>query len=138
MSKKTTPKTRCGGKYTEAQFITFVKNQLRAASWKWSPTSETLKKARVSKGVYRCDGCENNVPVTVIINGKRVKNVSVDHILPVVDPILGWTSWDDFINRLFSEEDNLQVLCSDCHSKKSLSEQSIAVERRRKEKENNE
>lgn len=120
---------------TEAQFITFVKNQLRGASWKWAPISEVMNEARVSKGVYYCKGCESNVPVTVVVNGKRIKNVFVDHIIPVIDPIVGFTSWDDFINKLYSEKDNLQVLCGDCHDKKTMEERTTATERRRKDKE---
>jgi 5-methylcytosine-specific restriction endonuclease McrA len=49
---------------------------------------------------------------------KRVKNIVVDHIKPVV-PVEGWVSWDDCIENMFSEEDNLQALCSHCHKIKS-------------------
>ena len=130
-------KARCSGRMTEAQFITFVKNQLRGASWKWFPISETLKKARVSKGWYRCAGCDHIVPTTKLVDGKRVKWVSVDHVDPIIDPEVGFKSWDDFINNLFCEEENLQLLCRECHDGKSSLEKNIAVERRRKEKEDN-
>lgn len=119
---------------TEAQFTTFVKNQLRGASWKWFPISETFKKARVTKGVYRCNGCGCNVPVTIVVNRKRIKNVIVDHIDPVISPDKGFTTWDDFINRLFCEENNLQVLCGQCADEKGLKERTVAKERRDKEK----
>lgn len=115
---------------TEAQFITFVKNQLRGASWKWAPISEVFKKARVTKGVYLCNSCKCNVPITIVVNGKRIKNVFVDHIRPVVDPLLGFISWDVFINNLYCEVDNLQVLCGDCHDKKTVEEKILAKERR--------
>lgn len=130
----TSDKTRCGGRLTEAQFTTFVKNQLRGASWKWLPISNVPKKARVKKGWYLCNGCGQFVPTTILVDGKRVKNVSVDHIKPIVDPELGFTTWDDFINGLFCEEDNLQLLCKACHDSKSNQEKSIAVEKRRRMK----
>lgn len=83
---------------------------------KWSPIQETMKEARVSRGLYRCAGCEEDVPVTLSKDGKRVKNVFVDHIDPVISVEEGFVSWDETINRLFCEKDNLRVLCHDCHS----------------------
>jgi len=75
------------------------------------------------------------VPVTTKEKGRKVKNTFVDHIKPVVDPAVGFTTWDDYIERMFCEADNLQVLCKACHDAKSEEEKAIAVERRRKEKE---
>ncbi len=49
--------------------------------------------------------------------------VQVDHKLPVV-PVTGWISWDETIQRLFCPEKDLQVLCKDCHHKKSAEENS--------------
>jgi hypothetical protein len=138
MRRKDIPRNRCSGTWTEAQFNTFVRNQLRGASWKWKPISEAMKKAKVGHGVYICQGCLHNVPVTIVVNGKRIKNVFVDHTNPIVDPVVGFVSWDEFINRLYCEEDNLQVLCGECHDKKSYEETQIAKERKKKEKEENE
>ena len=132
--KKNEKKTRCSGRMTEAQFTTFVKNQLRGASWKWFPLSNILKKARVSKGVYLCNGCKQNVPTTAVVNGKRIKNVFVDHVKPVINPEVGFTTWDDFINTLYCEEDNLQLLCGACHDRKTLEEKKISKERNKKDK----
>lgn len=66
--------------------------------------------------------------------GKRITNVFVDHISPVVDPAIGWTNWDDIVNHLFCEADNLQLLCAACHKGKTQEEIEVAKERRRKEK----
>lgn len=132
--------TRCGGKWTEAYFRNFVKNQLRSATRKWAPIQQCKKNARVGYGEYKCSCCENIVPPTVYDpdKGKRVVNVFVDHIHPVVDPNIGWTTWDDVVNHMFCEADNLQLLCAACHKVKSQEEIDIAKARRAKEKLQNE
>lgn len=52
--------------------------------------------------------------------------VAVDHREPVVNPHTGFTTYDEYIKRLFCAEDGLQVLCkTPCHSKKSALENAI-------------
>jgi 5-methylcytosine-specific restriction endonuclease McrA len=46
-------------------------------------------------------------------------DVQVDHINPVVDPKTGFTTWDNFIERMFCEMKNLQVMCKPCHKIKT-------------------
>lgn len=111
---------------TEAMFITFVKGHLRRASRWWKPISETLKKSRVGRGVYLCNVCQQHVPASIVIDGKRRKNIVVDHINPVVDPTTGFSGWDDFVNGLYCEESNLQAICYECHNKKSAEERDLA------------
>ena len=101
---------------------------------RWGPISECLKHARVNRGFYECAGCNQEVPASIKINGRRVKNVHVDHILPIVDPDVGFTSYDDLIERMFVESDNLQVLCTECHTIKTNDEKARAKARRAKEK----
>lgn len=136
MGRPSGPKTRCGGMWTEAKFNSFIRNQLRGATRKWQPIQQAKKDAQVSRGVYKCAGCGENVPVTVKNGRKRVQNIFVDHIDPIVDPDVGFVSFDVFIDRMFCEKDNLQVLCGECHDKKSLEERKRAAERRQKEKNN--
>lgn len=132
------PKTRCSGKWTEAQFRSFVKGNLRRVCSKWAPIQEVKKEARVARGQYLCNGCKEVVGNSRVNEaGKRVNNIHVDHIKPVVDPEVGFTTWDDVIEGMFSEKDNLQLLCGKCHDEKTAEERQIAVERRRKEKEGN-
>lgn len=128
-------KTRCGGRWTEARFASFIKSALRAASRRWAPIGDVDKKATTKRGFRICAGCGEEVPVTEVRDGKRQKNTFVDHIVPIVPPETGFTNWDDVINRMFCEEDNLQVLCYECHTKKSNEERAIAKERRQREKE---
>lgn len=133
MARPSGPKTRCGGRWTESKFSSFVRNALRSASRKWAPIQDAKKKAHTRRGFYLCASCGQEVPLTIKQGRKRVQNVFVDHIEPIVDPTKGFTSYDDFIERLFCEEDNLQVLCGPCHDEKTLKERGQAAERRKKE-----
>lgn len=128
--------TRCGGKWTEAEYRSFIKNQLRSATRKWAPIQQCKKRANVSRGVYRCECCHKEIPPTVYDESKRkrVNNIFVDHIHPIIDPSVGWVSWDSTIENMFCELDNLQLLCGECHKIKSQEEIEIAKARRAKEK----
>jgi hypothetical protein len=46
------------------------------------------------------------------------KEVEVDHMVGMGKGL----TWDEFINRLFCEATNLQVLCKPCHKEKSAKE----------------
>jgi 5-methylcytosine-specific restriction endonuclease McrA len=59
------------------------------------------------------------------------KDVQVDHVLPVVDPDIGFIDWNIFIERLFCDISNLMVLCKKDHHSKTNEEKAIAVERRK-------
>jgi 5-methylcytosine-specific restriction endonuclease McrA len=127
-------KTRCSGAWTEAKFRSFVKGNLRRATMKWAPIQQCLAAAREERGKYRCAGCGELVPATVKVGRLRKKNVHVDHIQPIVDPNVGWVSWDSTIDRMFCELDNLQVLCTSCHDIKTQEEKEMAKARRNAEK----
>jgi hypothetical protein len=126
------------GKWTQGQMNSFIKSLLRSGTRRWGPKNETLKKARVEKGKYLCNGCKTVVPVTIVKNGKRVRFVQVDHVIPVVDSDTGFVSWDNYINRMFCNSDNYQLLCSDCHYSKTSNERMIATERKKRDKNTNE
>lgn len=132
MARPSGPKTRCGGLWTEARFNSFIKSTLRGATRRWGPKSEAKKKARVSRGIYLCSECGENVPATIKNDkGRRVDNAIVDHIKPIIDPGVGFTTWDDCIERMFCEVEGLQVMCHKCHIIKSNEERQIAAERRK-------
>lgn len=127
-----------GGQWTEARFNSFIKNALRAASLKWPPKFNVRTAARTSRGVYLCAGYSRQ-PHSVRAslppkkgNKKRINNVQVDHVKPVIDPRTGFTSWDNVIKRMFCEAEGLQVLCHDCHQKKTKAEREEAKEFNRK------
>lgn len=69
---------------------------------------------------YTCAACKKLYVAT---------DVQVDHIKPVVDPKKGFVSWDSFIDRMFCEIENLQVMCKPCHKVKTDSEK---LERKKK------
>jgi len=103
---------------------------LRRGSTRWAPKNETKKEARVSRGKYKCNCCKKVVGASKIEKGKRVTNVFVDHIQPVVSVEEGFTTWDSFIENLFCEKDNLQLICKACHSRKTMEERRLAKERK--------
>lgn len=71
------------------------------------------KSAEVPKSsLYICAHCR-------IAYGRS--EVQVDHI----EPIGRWVSWDLFIEKLFCEVENLQVLCKACHKLKTDSDKHL-------------
>ena len=113
-------KKRNGGEWTDSRFRSFVTSALRAASRRWPPKFKALKEAFVGRKTnkktgklamhYKCAKCKKHFVAA---------DVQVDHVLPVVDPKVGFVSWDDFINRIFCEIENLQVMCKPCHKVKT-------------------
>lgn len=84
--------------------------QLRRISYRYGPRYQALNAAKVSRGVYKCAGCKKDF---------ARKDIQVDHIQPIVGSE-GFTTWDDYITRLFCEAEGLQVLCKDdCHKEKT-------------------
>jgi hypothetical protein len=45
----------------------------------------------------------------------------MDHIEPIVGE-KGFTTWDDYINRMFVEESGWQAICRTCHTAKTNEE----------------
>lgn len=134
MGRPSGPKTRCNGTWTEGRYKNFIVSLLRAGTRKWAPIDKVLREARVSRGLYLCNGCKQEVPKSIKVDGVRKNNVTVDHIRPVVDPDKGFTNWDEYIENLFCERDNLQVLCYSCHQDKSNKERAVAKERRKRDR----
>ena len=114
-----------GGLWTESRYRSFITSTLRAGSRRWPPKYQCLNEAKTEKKInpksgrlaqhYACAECGNDFPA---------KDVQVDHIKPVVDPKKGFISWDVFIDRLFCEQKNFQVLCKEDHKKKTKKETS--------------
>jgi len=118
--RKVMHKTRNSGTLTESAFWSFIRSGLRQKSRWWKPIAECKAKAkRPYKGPlkrqkfeYQCNQCKNWFPD---------KKINVDHICPA-GSLNSAQDLPDFIERLFCEVDNLQVLCETCHNAKTKSE----------------
>ena len=124
------------GQWTQARFKGFIVSQLRSATTRWGPKQKVIQNARVSRGLYKCEGCGKvGQPTLPPEKGKsrRIKNIVADHTAPIVDPSIGFTTYDDWIERCFVEVDKFQALCHKCHQEKSAEERTIATKRRSKD-----
>ena len=110
-------KVRNAGTMTESAFWSFIRSALRQKSRWWKPITECKMKARRAykgpskrqKFEYQCNSCKAWFPE---------KQINVDHIvgagsLNCKEDLAG------FVERLFCELDNLQVLCTTCHDEKT-------------------
>ena len=109
--------------WTAARFKSFITSALRTASQKWPPKYQALSEAFTERKTnkktgklaqhFKCASCE----------GEFVsKDVQVDHKKPVVCPKKGFVDWETYIDRLFCEASNLQILCRPCHAVKTKEE----------------
>ena len=107
MAKKLDPKVR-----------SFAIAALRRASLRWPPRAAAFRRARVSRGVYRCENCTGEF--------KR-RDLHADHETPVVD-VTGYQSMDDYIMRLFIPAGGYNIYCKACHEIKTQEENKLRRE----------
>lgn len=116
LSEETTKRNiERGEKRRAARYINkkgFLRNQIRKIFHKWPAYWETIKEARVERGKYLCKGYGKEAHII------GAKGFNIDHIDPI-GPLEDWNIW---LERLFCDKDNLQLLCKDCHSKKTKDE----------------
>lgn len=115
---------------------------LRKLSFSWKPRNEAKKRQQMAPATFKCEKCgvwvyegsseENYLKICLTYPKERVimNKVAIDHIKAVIEPSVGWVSWDSYIERMFCSSDNYQVLCILCHSIKSNSEIKIRKETR--------
>lgn len=114
------PKPRNAGTMTESAFWSFIRSSLRQRSRFWKPILLAKEKAKrqyegsnkKQKYEYQCNACKK---------WYAAKSVQVDHIIPAGN-LQSAKDLPGFVERLFCEVDNLQVLCTDCHDAKTKSE----------------
>jgi len=118
---KRVERTRAGGTWTEARYFSFIRSALRLASSKYPVKFQVKAAARRNKpeGVegrhhfeFQCKECDGWFPD---------KEISVDHIEPA-GSLKKYEDLPGFVERLFCEADNLQVLCDGCHHVKTQAE----------------
>lgn len=59
------------------------------------------------KWVYKCQMCKDYF---------NLDQMEVDHIVEI-GPFAG--DWNDYISRMYCGQENLQALCTNCHSRKT-------------------
>lgn len=87
----------------------FVISTLRRASYRWYGRTEAFRAGRIERGLYECASCKGHF---------KNKQIRLDHRIPVVSISEGFTNWDDYINRLFCDSSNYQILCLQCDKAK--------------------
>ena|ERR1700761_3189245 len=91
-------------------------HKLRRLSLQWPARTLAKQKAWVERGMYRCNACKDVY---------HYSNTHLDHINPVVNVKEAFTTWDSYIESLFCDEGNFQVLCVSCHEAKTLLEDNL-------------
>jgi hypothetical protein len=111
---------RAGGTWTESRYWTFIRSALRQAWSKYPVRYQVLNDARRpykgadkrTKWEYQCKCCTK---------WYKSKEVQVDHIQSA-GSLKCYEDLPAFVQRLFCEADNLQVLCKECHKVKTQEE----------------
>lgn len=124
VKKPRVPRTRNSETMTESAFWGWIRSALRQKSRWWKPVSEAKNRAKRAytgknkrqKWEYECAECKQYYKGT---------DINVDHKIPA-GTLKCANDLPGFIERLFCEVDGLQVLCTECHNKKT------ALERKKK------
>jgi ribosomal protein L34 len=108
-------RTRNGGTWTEAKYLGMMRSGLRRMFRYWKPAQDALRAAkfpwpgpRGRKHGYRCAACDGKF--------KR-DDVQVDHVVPC-GRLKCLEDLPGFVARM-TTEDGFQVLCLQCHRKKT-------------------
>ena len=120
VAKPKTLKTRNAGTMTESAFWSFIRSGLRQKSRFWKPITQCkMANRRTYKGPlkrqkfeYQCNECKQWFPD---------KKINVDHVTPA-GSLNCANDLPGFVERLFCEIDNLQILCEACHNVKTQNE----------------
>ena len=110
---------------TESQYWSAIRSALRSGMRFYKPKLNALNKAKrpyegenkKQKWCYECASCGDCFKAT---------DVQVDHTQPA-GSLLSYQDLPQFVERLYCSEDGLQVLCSECHRKKSNEERKTGV-----------
>jgi 5-methylcytosine-specific restriction endonuclease McrA len=110
---------------TDSQYWSAIRSALRTGMRFWKPKLNVMNKAKRKyegenkrqKFAYECASCKGCF---------KAQDVQVDHITPA-GTLLAYSDLPQFVERLYCGEDGLQVLCSECHRKKSNEERKIGA-----------
>lgn len=120
VKKPRVPRTRNSESMTESAFWSWLRSGLRQKSRWWKPIAEAKLLARRpykgenkrQKWEYQCTHCKKHF---------KGDEVSVDHIYPA-GSLKTYSDLPGFVERLFCEVKDLQVLCNPCHNIKTQKE----------------
>lgn len=99
--------------------VEFSKKILRRW-WKKTPMASIAKqKSKRSRGRFECARCKELF---------SINNMQLDHRIPVVDIERGFETLEIFVDRLFCDDSNLDMLCKPCHYEKTSLENEIREE----------
>lgn len=116
--KSSIVRTRNNNTMSDSEFFSFLRSGLRKLSLRgWKPISQVRLEARIPyigpnkkrKYSYICSQCKGEFDA---------KSCAVDHIYPS-GSLKSFEDLAGFCERLFTEKQNLQLLCSNCHQKKT-------------------
>jgi len=125
-------------------------NAIRKLSFNYPPRNSVKKRMKRGPATFECEHCSVWIyegtkdlskqletldckPPKALVKGRT----NMDHKEPVV-PLesfkRGSWDWDEFINRLFCEEEGFQLLCAKCHDIKTKEEDKKRAEYRKSKK----
>jgi len=110
----------------DAKLKAFVIQTLRRGTYRWEGRYNAKKASKIARNQYVCNACKG-------VFGN--KDINLDHILPVV-PVDGFKNgqpwdWNEYIERMFPNQEGYQILCSSCHDLKTLEENSSRRENKK-------
>jgi len=129
-------------KRTQQRFWNGVVSCIRTNFARYSPKYEDVKNSRkIKEDRYKQDGELHKVKSAWIVcdlcNLKVKENeINIDHIDPVIalDKKSSDYTLDEIFRRIDCDESNLQVICKECHDKKTAEEKEIRKQNRNKNK----
>jgi 5-methylcytosine-specific restriction endonuclease McrA len=105
---------------------TWLISQLRRLTLRYPPAIRATNRTREEYYILSKKGKPmKRVKYTCADCGKKDlkrSEMDLDHKIPVVDVNTGFTNWEDFINGLFCDEENLWLICKPCHEAKTAEE----------------
>ena len=129
VKRKSVDRPIASGTMSPSEFHTFIMNLLRKGHMRWRPKYHAIDLTFVEEGknpktghkckLHYCKACEK-------VHAKG--DMRADHIKPVVNPHVGFVSWDEAVKRMFVEVDHYNVICVDCHKLKTAEERRIRKE----------
>ena len=113
---------------TDSQYWSAIRSALRTGMRFWKPKLNVMNRAKRKyegenkrqKFAYECEHCKGLF---------KASEVQCDHRTPA-GTLLSYQDLPQFVERLYCGEDGLQVLCSECHRKKSNEERKTGAYRK--------